>query len=60
MGKHETNRIIEDMIRMYVMDRPSKWEDYIYLVEFFYNNGYQASFKMSPFENHCMVESITH
>jgi hypothetical protein len=35
---------------MYVMDPPSTWEDYIHLVEFDYNNGYQASLKMSPFE----------
>ena len=32
------------------MDKPSKWEDYIYLVEFAYNNGYRTSLKMSPFE----------
>jgi hypothetical protein len=44
------NRVIEDMLRMYVMDKPSKWEDYLHLVEFAYNNGYQASVKMSPFE----------
>jgi transposase InsO family protein len=44
------NRVIEDMLRMYVMDKPSKWEDYLHLVEFTYNNGYQASLKMSPFE----------
>ena len=32
-GKIErTNRIIEDMLRMYVMDQPSKWEYYIHLV----------------------------
>jgi transposase InsO family protein len=50
-GKIErTNIIIEDMLKMYVMDQPSKWEDYIHLVEFSYNNGYQASLKMSPFE----------
>ena len=35
---------------MYVMDQPSKWENYLYLVEFAYNNGYHASLKMSPFE----------
>ena len=35
---------------MYVMDRPSKWEDFIHLVEFSYNNGHHASLKMSPFE----------
>ena len=35
---------------MYVMDKPSKWEDYLHLVEFAYNNGYQSSLKMIPFE----------
>jgi hypothetical protein len=50
-GKIErTNKIIEDMLRMYVMDHPSKWKDYIHLVEFSYNNGYQASLKMILFE----------
>ena len=44
------NQVIEDMLRMYVIDRPSKWEDYLCLVEFAYNNGYHASLKMSPFE----------
>jgi hypothetical protein len=33
------NQVIEDMLRMYVMDKPSKWEDYLHLVEFSYNNG---------------------
>ena len=42
--------MIEDMLRMYVMDQPSRWESYLYLVEFAYNNGYHASLKMSPFE----------
>jgi hypothetical protein len=44
------NQVIEDKLRMYVMDKPSKWEDYLQLVEFDYNNGYQASLKMIPFE----------
>jgi hypothetical protein len=43
--------VIEDMLRMYVMDNPSKWEDYLHLDEFSYNNGYQASLKMSQFES---------
>jgi hypothetical protein len=38
------------MLRKYVMDKPSKWEDYFHLVEFSYNNGYQDSLEMSPFE----------
>jgi hypothetical protein len=44
------NQVIEDTLRMYVMDKPTKWEDYLHLVEFSYNNGYQESLKMSPFE----------
>jgi hypothetical protein len=44
------NQVIEDMLRIYVMDNPYKWEDYLHLVEFSYNNGYQASLKMSLFE----------
>jgi hypothetical protein len=44
-------RVIEDMLRMYVMEKPSKWEYYLHLVEFSYNNRYQASLKMSSFES---------
>ena len=32
------------------MDKPSKWEDYLHLVEFAYNNEDQYSLRMSPFE----------
>jgi hypothetical protein len=32
------------------MDKPSKWEDYLHLVEFSYNNRYQDSLKMTPIE----------
>ena len=38
------------MIRMYVMDKPSKWEDYLHLVEFSYNNNFQVFAGMGPFE----------
>ena len=38
------------MLRMYVMDKPAKWEDYLHLVEFGYNNGQHASLGMSPYE----------
>ena len=47
------NQVIEDMLSMYVMDKPFKWEDYLHLVDFSYNNGYQASLTMSPFEALC-------
>ena len=42
--------MLEDMLHMYVMDRPSKWENYLHLVYFAYNNGQQASLGMSPYE----------
>ena len=32
--------MLEDMLCMYVMDKPSKWEDYLHLVEFAYKNGH--------------------
>ena len=35
---------------MYVMKNPTKWEDYLHLAQFAYNNEYQTSAKMSPFE----------
>ena len=35
---------------MYVMNNPTKWEDYLHLAQFAYNNGYQTSSKMSPFD----------
>jgi transposase InsO family protein len=50
-GKTErTNQIIEDMLCMYVRTKPDNWEDYLHLVEFAYNNGYQTSAKLSHFE----------
>jgi hypothetical protein len=45
-----TNQIVEDMLYMYVRTQPSKWEDYLHLVKFAYNNGYQTSANLSPFE----------
>lgn len=32
------------------MQQPSKWENYLHLVEFAYNNGYDTSLQMSLFE----------
>ena len=47
------NKIVEDMLRMYVMNNPTKWEYYLHLSEFVYNKGYQTFSKMSPFEVLC-------
>lgn len=41
--------VVEDMQRMYVMHHPKRWEEFLPLVEFSYNNGYQESLKMNPF-----------
>jgi len=35
---------------MYVMDQQSKWEDYLPLVEFSYNNSYHCSLGMAPYD----------
>ena len=35
---------------MYVMDKPGRWEDYLHLVEFAYNNNFQVSTGMNLFE----------
>eukprot|EP00253_Pinus_taeda_P010499 PITA_10499 len=44
------NKVVEDMLRAYVMQQPTLWEEYLHLVEFAYNNGYHTSAQMSPFE----------
>ena len=44
------NRILEDLLRACVLTYGSNWEKSLPFAEFSYNNGYQASLKMSPFE----------
>ena len=36
-----TNQILEDMLRMYVIDQQKRWEEFLPLVEFSYNISYQ-------------------
>ena len=38
------------MLQMYMMDKLGKCEDYLHLVEFAYNNGYQTLLKMTRLE----------
>ena len=45
-----TIQILEDMLRACVLDLKGSWEEYLPLVEFTYNNSYQASIKMAPYE----------
>ena len=35
---------------MYVMNNPTKWEDFLHLAEFAYKNGYLTFAKMTLFE----------
>ena len=44
------NQILEDMLRACVLDHGPKWVSCLPLAEFSYNNSYQASLQMSPFE----------
>ena len=38
------------MLRGCVMDLPGSWDSYISLMEFSYNNNYQSSIDMAPYE----------
>ncbi|KAA3483211.1 DNA/RNA polymerases superfamily protein [Gossypium australe] len=43
-------QIIEDMLRCCVLEFQGYWEKYLPLVEFAYNNSFQSSLKMAPYE----------
>jgi hypothetical protein len=50
-GQIETaNQILEDMLRASVMEHQDSWDKNLPWVEFSYNNSYQESLKMAPFE----------
>jgi hypothetical protein len=44
------NQIIEDMLCACVLTNGLKWDKHLQLVELSYNNSYQESIKMSPFD----------
>jgi hypothetical protein len=44
------NQIIEDMLHACILTDGLKWDKHLPLAEFSYNNSYQESIKMSPFE----------
>jgi transposase InsO family protein len=45
-----TNQILEDMLRACAFMYGKSWDKSLPYVEFSYNNSYQASFKMAPYE----------
>jgi Trm5-related predicted tRNA methylase len=44
------NQILEDMLRACVMENQGSWDKHLPLAKFLYNNNYQESLKMAPFE----------
>jgi hypothetical protein len=44
------NHVLEDLLRACVLTYGSVWEKSLSYVKFSYNNSYQASLKMAPFE----------
>ena len=42
--------MVEDMLRACVLDHKGSWEEHFPSVEFAYNNSYQASIQMAPYE----------
>jgi hypothetical protein len=45
-----TNQILEDMLRACALKHGGSWDKSLSYAEFSYNNSYQASLKMAPFE----------
>ena len=44
------NQILEDLLRACVISSKGSWEKWLPLAKFSYNNSYQASINMAPFE----------
>jgi hypothetical protein len=45
-----TNQILEDMLRACALQYGTSWDKSVPYAEFSYNNSYQKSLKMEPFE----------
>ena len=45
-----TNQTLEDLLRACILDWGENWEKHLAFAEFTYNNSYQASIGMAPFE----------
>ena len=43
-------QILEDMLRSCIMEFKGNWNEHLPLAEFAYNNSYQSSIHMAPFE----------
>ena len=45
-----TIEVLEDMLRACVLNLKGSWEEHLLLVKFTYNNSYQGSIQMTPYE----------
>jgi hypothetical protein len=45
-----TNQILEDMVRACALKYGKSWDKSLSYAEFSYNNNYQASIEMAPYE----------
>lgn len=45
-----TIQILEDMLSACVLEFRDNWDDFLPLIEFAYNNSFQASIGMAPYE----------
>ncbi|KAA0043226.1 ty3-gypsy retrotransposon protein [Cucumis melo var. makuwa] len=44
------NQVLEDMLRACALEFPDSWDSHLHLMEFAYNNSFQATIGMAPFE----------
>ncbi|KAA0045265.1 ty3-gypsy retrotransposon protein [Cucumis melo var. makuwa] len=44
------NQVLEDMLRACVLEFSGSWDSHLHLIEFAYNNSYQAIIDVAPFE----------
>ncbi|KAL0537606.1 hypothetical protein IC582_026589 [Cucumis melo] len=44
------NQVLEDMLWACALEFPGSWDSHLHLMEFAYNNSYQATIGMAPFE----------
>ncbi|KAL0553629.1 hypothetical protein IC582_007529 [Cucumis melo] len=50
------NQVLEDMLRACALEFPGSWDSHLHLMEFAYNNSYQATIGMAPFEGQGVLE----
>ena len=45
-----TIQVLEDMLRACVLEFEGSWDQHLSMLEFAYNNSYQSSIQMAPYE----------